>query len=69
MRPSLIRSPFPDRTEFDIHAVDSPARVVTGDSYDFFFVNEDTLAILMADVMKRRPGLVGLYFLVAMVSC
>jgi sigma-B regulation protein RsbU (phosphoserine phosphatase) len=45
--------PFPDRREFDIHAVDSPARVVTGDSYDFFFVNEETLAIVMADVSGK----------------
>jgi sigma-B regulation protein RsbU (phosphoserine phosphatase) len=45
--------PFPGRREFDIHAVDSPARVVTGDSYDFFFVNEETLAIVMADVSGK----------------
>ncbi len=45
--------PFPDHREFDIHAVDSPARVVTGDSYDFFFVNEETLAIVIADVSGK----------------
>ncbi len=45
--------PFPDHREFDIHAVDSPARGATGDSYDFFFVNEETLAIVMADVSGK----------------
>jgi len=45
--------PFPERREFDIHAVDSPARGATGDSYDFFFVNEETLAIVMADVSGK----------------
>jgi sigma-B regulation protein RsbU (phosphoserine phosphatase) len=45
--------PFPDRPEFDIHAVDSPARVVTGDAYDFFFVDETLLAVVMADVSGK----------------
>jgi sigma-B regulation protein RsbU (phosphoserine phosphatase) len=44
---------FPEREEFDIHAVDSPARVVTGDSYDFFFVSENTLAFMVADVSGK----------------
>ena len=44
---------FPERQEFDIHAIDSPARVVTGDSHDFFFVTEDTLAFLIADVSGK----------------
>jgi sigma-B regulation protein RsbU (phosphoserine phosphatase) len=44
---------FPERQEFDIHAIDSPAGVVTGDSHDFFFVTEDTLAFLIADVSGK----------------
>jgi sigma-B regulation protein RsbU (phosphoserine phosphatase) len=44
---------FPERQEFDIYAVDSPARVVTGDAYDFFFVTEDTLAFMVADVSGK----------------
>ncbi len=44
---------FPDRSEFEIHAVDSPARVVTGDSYDFFFVQDDVLAVMIADVSGK----------------
>jgi len=51
--PPGIFPPFPDRPEFDIHAADSPARMVTGDSYDFFFVNDETLAIVMADVSGK----------------
>ncbi len=51
--PSGAYPAFPERREFDIHAVDSPARVVTGDSYDFFFLNEETLAVVMADVSGK----------------
>ena len=45
--------PFPERNEFEIHAVDSPAKVVTGDSYDFFFVSDDVLALMIADVSGK----------------
>ncbi len=44
---------FPDHLEFDIHGADSPARGVAGDSFDFFFVNDDTLAFLIADVSGK----------------
>lgn len=42
-----------ERGDLAIHAVDSPARVVTGDSYDFFFVTDDVLAVMMADVSGK----------------
>ena len=45
--------PYPDRTEFDIFASMKPAREVGGDFYDFFFVDEDRLAIVMADVSGK----------------
>ena len=45
--------PFPDRHEFDLYARNEAARHVTGDFYDFFFVNEDTLMIVMADVSGK----------------
>lgn len=45
--------PFPGRKEFDIHAAMYTAREVGGDFYDFYFVDEDTLAILMADVSGK----------------
>ena len=45
--------PFPDRTEFDIYASMNPAREVGGDFYDFFLVDEDHLALVMADVSGK----------------
>jgi phosphoserine phosphatase RsbU/P len=44
---------FPEREEFAVHAVESPAKLVTGDYYDLFFVSEDRLAIVMADVSGK----------------
>ena len=44
---------FPDRTEFDIYASMTPAKEVGGDFYDFFFVDEDHLALVMADVSGK----------------
>ncbi len=49
--------PFPGRTEFDIYAAMDPAREVGGDFYDFFFIDEDHLCLVMADVSgKGIPG-------------
>ena len=49
--------PFPERREFDIYAVMDPAREVGGDFYDFFFIDEDHLCLLIADVSgKGIPG-------------
>ena len=49
--------PFPDRKEFDIYASMDPAREVGGDFYDFFFVDEEHLCLVMADVSgKGIPG-------------
>ena len=44
---------FPDRTEFDIYASMKPAREVGGDLYDFFLVDEDHLAMVIADVSGK----------------
>ncbi len=44
---------FPDRDEFDIYATMAPAKEVGGDFYDFFFVDEDHLAIVIADVSGK----------------
>lgn len=44
---------FPDRTEFDIYASMTPAREVGGDFYDFFFVGDNKLALLIADVSGK----------------
>lgn len=41
---------FPDRKEFDLHAIMKPAAYVGGDFYDFFFVDDTHLALVIADV-------------------
>lgn len=48
-----IFPPFPDRTEFDVYAQMTPAKEVGGDFYDFFLVDEDHLAIVIADVSSK----------------
>ena len=45
--------PFPQRTEFDIFASMDPAKEVGGDFYDFFLVDDDHLALVMADVSGK----------------
>ena len=45
--------PFPDRDEFDIYATMTPAKEVGGDFYDFFMVDENHIAIVMADVSGK----------------
>ena len=45
--------PYPGRSEFDIHADMYTAKEVGGDFYDFYFVDEDTLAFLVADVSGK----------------
>ncbi|MBQ6595904.1 MAG: SpoIIE family protein phosphatase [Clostridia bacterium] len=44
---------FPDRNEFDIHAVMDPAQEVGGDFYDFYLIDEDHLALTIADVSDK----------------
>ncbi|MBQ6803889.1 MAG: SpoIIE family protein phosphatase [Clostridia bacterium] len=45
--------PYPGRKEFDIHAAMFTAKEVGGDFYDFYFVDEDTLAFMIADVSGK----------------
>ena len=44
---------FPERDEFDIYASMDPAKEVGGDFYDFFFVDNDHLAMVIADVSGK----------------
>lgn len=44
---------FPNRKEFDIYATMTPAKEVGGDFYDFFFADENHLALVMADVSGK----------------
>lgn len=52
MLPSIF-PPFPNKTEFDIYATMVPAKEVGGDFYDFFLIDEDKLAVVMADVSGK----------------
>lgn len=44
---------FPERREFDIYASMTPAKEVGGDLYDFFLLDEEHLAMLIADVSGK----------------
>jgi sigma-B regulation protein RsbU (phosphoserine phosphatase) len=44
---------FPDRNEFDLYATMDPAKEVGGDFYDFFLVDDDHIALVMADVSGK----------------
>ena len=44
---------FPNRQEFDIYATMDPAKEVGGDFYDFFLVDDDHLAVVVADVSGK----------------
>ena len=48
-----IFPPFPDRNEFDIFASMDPAKEVGGDFYDFFMIDSDHLALVIADVSGK----------------
>ena len=52
MLPSIFPA-FPERAEFDIHASMDPAKEVGGDFYDFFMIDDDHLAIVIADVSGK----------------
>lgn len=44
---------FPNRREFDIYATMTPAKEVGGDFYDFFLMDDDHLAVVIADVSGK----------------
>ena len=52
MLPSIFPA-FPERTDFDIFASMNPAKEVGGDFYDFFLIDDDHLAMVMADVSGK----------------
>ncbi|MBR1598489.1 MAG: PP2C family protein-serine/threonine phosphatase [Lachnospiraceae bacterium] len=56
---SMLENVAPDfvgKKEYDLYAAMSPAREVGGDFYDFFMVDDDHLAILIADVSDKGVG-------------
>ena len=44
---------FPDRDEFELFASMNPAKQVGGDFYDFFFVDRNKIAFVIADVSGK----------------
>ena len=52
MLPSIF-PPFPEYKEFDIYAEMKPAKEVGGDFYDMFLVDENHLALVIADVSGK----------------
>ena len=44
---------YPDRKEFNLYASMTAAKEVGGDFYDFFFVDDDHIALVMADVSGK----------------
>ena len=55
---------FPERNEFDIFASMNPAKEVGGDFYDFFMIDDDHIALVIADVSgKGIPA--ALYMMVS----
>ena len=56
--------PFmPERNEFDLFASMNPAKEVGGDFYDFFMVDDDCLALVIADVSGK--GIPAALFMMA----
>ena len=52
MLPSIF-PPFPSHKEFDLFASMDPAKEVGGDFYDFFLVDKDHIALVVADVSGK----------------
>ena len=52
MLPRLFPA-FPKYKEFDLYATMNPAKEVGGDFYDFFLIDDDHLALVMADVSGK----------------
>ena len=50
---SMLPREFPVRKEFEIFATMTPAKEVGGDFYDFFMIDEDHIALVMADVSGK----------------
>ena len=49
----MQRPPFPDHPEFDLYADNMAAKFIAGDFFDFWFLNDDLLAVVVADVSGK----------------
>ncbi len=45
--------PFPERTDFEMHAQMTSARAVGGDFFDYFLIDDDHLGIVIGDVSGK----------------
>ena len=52
MLPNIFPA-FPERQEFDVYASMKPAKEIGGDFYDFFLIDDDHIALVMADVSGK----------------
>ena len=52
MLPNIFPA-FPNRKDFDIYATMTPAKEVGGDFYDFFMIDDEKLALVIADVSDK----------------
>ncbi len=52
MLPSIFPA-FPNRKDFDVYAMMDPAKEIGGDFYDFFFIDKDNFALVIADVSGK----------------
>ena len=52
MLPNIF-PPFPEQNEFDIYATMHPAKEVGGDFYDFYMLDDDNVAMVIADVSGK----------------
>ncbi len=62
MLPNIF-PPFPERREFDVIASMKTAKEVGGDFYDFFLIDDDHLALVIADVSGK--GIPAALFMMA----
>lgn len=53
---SLIKTTFPafpNRSDIDLYAIYKPARIVSGDLFDYFFIDDKNLVITIGDVSGK----------------
>lgn len=50
---SMLPNKFPDNKEFELYASMNPAKEVGGDFYDFFFIDDNHLCLIIADVSDK----------------
>ena len=62
MIPNLYPA-FPDRKEFDVYARMEPAKELGGDFYDYYMIDRDHLALIIADVSGK--GIPAAMFMMA----